>query len=297
MGDKAHVTNGGGRPWRILLDVDGVLADFYGGACRVHGVSRESLPVGQWEMRHGMGISEAAFWEPLDNYDFWVGLQKYPWADSLVACMKTVADVTFCTTPSVSSDCHKAKMDWIRKHFGDDAKVMLGSQKYLMAAPRHILIDDYHANVDKFIAEGGKAILFPARWNKLHAVQKDNVDHTIDILSAIIQESTTPPPIFPEGASERHEYPVFTGLLAYFPRACAAVANVSFIGNEQHQPGEPMHWAKEKSIGTGDQVVRHTMQGVLEGSAYHLAQAAWRALELLERKLCGMPPFGDQRSV
>jgi len=92
--------------------------------------------------------------------------------------------------------------------------------------------------------------------------------------------------IFPDGAKERKEYAVFTALLNYFPHACAAVAHHSYLSNEQHNPGEPIHWAKEKSIGNGDQIVRHLMDGELEAMA-------WRALELLERKLTGLPPFND----
>ena len=94
--------------------------------------------------------------------------------------------------------------------------------------------------------------------------------------------------VFPTDSKARLQYPVFTGLLDYFPNACAAVAHHSFVGNEQHNPGEPMHWAKEKSIGTGDQIVRHLIDGELEA-------CAWRALELLERKLTGLAPFGVQR--
>ena len=90
--------------------------------------------------------------------------------------------------------------------------------------------------------------------------------------------------LLPTDSQERLEYPIFTALLMYFPHACAAVAHHSFKGNEQHNPGEPIHWAKEKSIGDGNQIVRHLMEGDLEG-------CAWRALELLERKLTGLPPF------
>lgn len=104
--------------------------------------------------------------------------------------------------------------------------------------------------------------------------------------------------LLPDDAAARREYPLLAGLLLYFPHACAAVAHHSHVSNEQHNPGEPMRWAKEKSIGTGDQVVRHTVEGVMGGedSVTHLTAGAWRALELLERKLTGLPPFenGEQ---
>ena len=99
--------------------------------------------------------------------------------------------------------------------------------------------------------------------------------------------------IFPDDHHERLDYPVFSGLLAYFPNACAAVARHSKVSNDQHNPGQPMHWAKEKSIGRGDKIVSHLMQGMAgDGNAdEHLTAMAWRALELLERRLTRMPPF------
>ena len=110
--------------------------------------------------------------------------------------------------------------------------------------------------------------------------------------------------IFPEDAQERKTYPVLTGLLNYFPHACAAVAHHSFVGNEQHNAGEAMHWAKEKSIGDGNQVVRHTMEGTATNSPRNtpewdeeveaLQAMFWRAGELLERKLTGLPPFDKE---
>lgn len=89
---------------------------------------------------------------------------------------------------------------------------------------------------------------------------------------------------------ERKNTPVFSGVLKYFPLAIMEISRVSRIANEQHNPGEPMHWAKEKSIGTGDESVRHLMDWG-RGEIYdtdgtkHLSKFAWRALELLERNL------------
>jgi len=107
--------------------------------------------------------------------------------------------------------------------------------------------------------------------------------------------------IFPEDDKQRLEYPIFSGLLDYFPHACAEVARHSKIGNDQHNPGEPMHWAKEKSIGRGDKIVRHLMDGWTtakqnrrDKTIRHLAAMCWRALELLERYIMNMEPFKDK---
>jgi hypothetical protein len=86
---------------------------------------------------------------------------------------------------------------------------------------------------------------------------------------------------------ERKQRPVLTGVLDYFPDAILEVANVSFIGNEQHNPGEPLHWAKDKSIGHGDEIVRHLMDRGKKDSdgTRHTAKLVWRALELLQREI------------
>lgn len=86
---------------------------------------------------------------------------------------------------------------------------------------------------------------------------------------------------------ERKKYKVFTGLLQYFPDACLYVGYVSHVANEQHNPGQPMHWDKSKSIGTGDEIVRHLMEKDTfdTDGLRHRGKAAWRAMELLQREI------------
>lgn len=81
--------------------------------------------------------------------------------------------------------------------------------------------------------------------------------------------------------------PIARGVLGYFPRAMAAVANVSFVGNEQHNPGQPMHWNRGVSEDHADCLVRHlTEAGTLDADGLrHTAKVAWRALALLESEL------------
>lgn len=87
--------------------------------------------------------------------------------------------------------------------------------------------------------------------------------------------------------TDRKQRPVFRGVLQYFPDAIMEVAYCSYISNEQHNPGEPMYWNKDKSIGTGDEIVRHLMATETYDSdgVRHLARCAWRALELLQRQI------------
>jgi hypothetical protein len=91
----------------------------------------------------------------------------------------------------------------------------------------------------------------------------------------------------PKDDKARKALPIFRGPLMYFPDAIAAVAAVCKAGNDQHNPGQPMHWAREKSTEQMDTALRHMMDhgmGVqvdIDGT-WHLAKAAWRILAELQ---------------
>lgn len=91
----------------------------------------------------------------------------------------------------------------------------------------------------------------------------------------------------PTTAAERKQRPIARGVLDYFPDALAEIAFVSFKANEQHNPGEPMHWAKGKSTDHADCLLRHLIQrGTRDDDGLlHTAKAAWRALALLQTEL------------
>ena len=96
------------------------------------------------------------------------------------------------------------------------------------------------------------------------------------------------PTILPTDSKARKDAPLARGLLDYFPRALVAVANLSRIGNEKHNPGEPLHWSKEKSNDHADCIVRHLIErGTvdLDDGQLHSTKVAWRALALLEIEL------------
>lgn len=98
-----------------------------------------------------------------------------------------------------------------------------------------------------------------------------------------------------EGSSEhRKAYPIAEGLLDYFPDALAEVSNVSWVGNQKHNPGEPMHHARGKSMDHANCIARHLMERggydtvVVDGKELrirHTAALAWRALALLQEEL------------
>lgn len=94
-------------------------------------------------------------------------------------------------------------------------------------------------------------------------------------------------PVLPVDPTDRKQYPIATGVLAYFPRALAEIAHVSYVGNEQHNPGQPVHWDRSKSTDEPDALIRHFLErGTLDKDGLrHSAKVAWRALAMLEKEL------------
>jgi hypothetical protein len=88
-------------------------------------------------------------------------------------------------------------------------------------------------------------------------------------------------------AAARKAIPICTGVLDYFPDALIEVAQVSKAGNDQHNPGKPLHWAKEKSRDEADALLRHLIdRGKRDSDGMrHSAKVAWRALALLQREI------------
>jgi len=133
-------------------------------------------------------------------------------------------------------------------------------------------------------------------WIKrLHEMSKQYFDPAITStecleLAQLLEPPGKPqliPAVLPSSSDERKHIPLASGLLDYFPAALAAVASLSRVGNEQHNPGQPLHWARSKSTDHADCIMRHlTDRGLLDSDGIrHSAKVAWRALALLQEEL------------
>ena len=92
----------------------------------------------------------------------------------------------------------------------------------------------------------------------------------------------------PVSSIGRKAIPLARGLLDYFPAALAAVADLSRAGNDKHNPGEELHWARGKSMDHADCILRHLVdRGKIdpEDGISHTTKAAWRCLALLQEEL------------
>lgn len=95
------------------------------------------------------------------------------------------------------------------------------------------------------------------------------------------------PTVLPTDSSARKDIPLARGVLDYFPAALAAVAELSRKGNEKHNPGEELHWARGKSSDHADCILRHLVErGKIDTDGLsHSVKVAWRALALLQEEL------------
>ena len=91
----------------------------------------------------------------------------------------------------------------------------------------------------------------------------------------------------PTNNLHRKGLPITTGVLDYFPDALAAVAEVSRIGNDKHNPGQPLHWSKHLSTDHADCLIRHFLDRGTRDSdgGRHRAKVAWRALADLQMEI------------
>jgi len=85
----------------------------------------------------------------------------------------------------------------------------------------------------------------------------------------------------------RKHAPVHTGFNQYFPDAIMEVAQLSFDSNEKHNPGEPLHWSRDKSDDHADCLTRHQLEsGTIDYSDAkphrHSTKVAWRAMAQLQ---------------
>ena len=102
----------------------------------------------------------------------------------------------------------------------------------------------------------------------------------------------------PTDAQERKNIPVYSGFIKYFPDAIVEVAKVSKRGNDQHNPGTPLHWDRSKSSDELDALARHLLDGATPGLQIDelIEQAAartWRSLADLQ-KLCEQRDSADR---
>lgn len=152
---------------QILLDMDGVLADFIQQACKSH--DRPYIPeqINNYNISEIWGLTDDEFWAPMHGYKFWPEIEMYDYAPKFLKELRKIAPVTICTAPSRDKYCISGKLHWLESKLGiPTCDVVFANKKWLLANDRNILIDDSDAKIEKFQQHGGTGIIFPQPWNQ-----------------------------------------------------------------------------------------------------------------------------------
>lgn len=176
---------------RLLVDMDEIITDFVGAACKAWGTEAENLyphwTPGVWDMIPplnkalkipGPAMTDEEFWSRLNSSWFWESMEPLPWAREVIDLVSsTTDDWHIVTTPSHCPTSYTGKVRWLKKFFGPRFdRFAITPHKYIFAGPGVCLIDDRESNLRDFTAHGGgSTILFPRYHNSLHAMREDPI--------------------------------------------------------------------------------------------------------------------------
>ncbi len=165
----------------VYLDMDGVLADFFGGIEKMYGVEN-------WKQLTNDKTKDLKK-EVIDRItgtDFFATLPKFPTADSLIDMVKKFTGGTFSINTSPLRGDHenssKYKKVWISNNIERPDEIIVTGRKETYATDKgtgtpNILIDDRPVNIQKWQAAGGYGILYQANRDQLTKVKKGLEDY------------------------------------------------------------------------------------------------------------------------
>lgn len=166
----------------ILLDMDGVIADFVTASIKAADLplTHDQVTIWAYYREH---MTEDQFWEKVgDDERFWNEIEPYPWAAQLVAMCQEYGKVYFCSSPCLDPKSASAKIEWLRHHgfMGQRRNdYILTSHKGLLGNPSRVLIDDGDHNIEAFRKSGGQTILFPQPWNAAGKYEAEDLLATV----------------------------------------------------------------------------------------------------------------------
>jgi hypothetical protein len=106
-------------------------------------------------------------------------------------------------------------------------------------------------------------------------------EHEIELVEKKV--AAQPQRIIPDD-DNREDYPLYDVLFGYFPAAMLMLAKWAKVGNDQHNAGEPLHWARDKSTDHTNKILRHLVDYDQKESNgfYEAVPLLWRAAALVQ---------------
>ena len=165
----------------VYLDMDGVLADFFGGVEKMYGVDH-------WKQLTSDKTKDLKK-EVIDRItgtDFFATLPKFRSADTLIDLVKKFTGGKFSINTSPLRGDHensgKYKKVWISNNIEQPDEIVVTGRKETYAKNKasgtpNILIDDRPVNIQKWQGAGGYGILYQANRDSLDKVKKGLEDY------------------------------------------------------------------------------------------------------------------------
>jgi hypothetical protein len=171
---------------RIYLDLDDVLntlsmyfLNLLG--CNISPVDYREYPVtgnvDLFEVANkllGSKYTRETFWKSFERGD-WASVPKTDECDWLIdQCVRLVGrdNVLIATSPTKDPACAAGKVDWIQANLPEwmHRQYAITPRKWFFGQPGALLIDDNQTNTRLFKKHGGRTLLVPRPWNRLHAL-------------------------------------------------------------------------------------------------------------------------------
>jgi hypothetical protein len=173
---------------RVLLDVDGVLADFAWSVA--HFYNRldiiDNWPPGVKSFTKILGLKYEHFKSDLNTEEFWSTIQPTKDAVDIIG-ITAPDDVIIVTAVDSMGEIALLWRNRFLKTYFPMFPVVYTEHKHLLANERTVLIDDFEENVDRFREHGGKGIVYPRPWNR-HYNCSEPVYYTSALLKAYRRE-------------------------------------------------------------------------------------------------------------
>tara|TARA_B100000579_G_scaffold419529_1_gene418223 strand:+ start:1048 stop:2211 length:1164 start_codon:yes stop_codon:yes gene_type:complete len=160
----------------VYLDMDGVLADFFGGVELLYGVEH-------WKQLTNDKTKDLKkeVINRIQGTDFFAVLPKFPTADALIDMVKEFTGGNFSINTSPLRGDHensaKYKKLWISNNIQQPDDIIVTGRKESYAKDKasgtpNILIDDRPVNIQRWQAAGGYGILYQANRDSLDKVKQ-----------------------------------------------------------------------------------------------------------------------------
>ena len=162
-----------GKP-TVYLDMDGVIADFFGGVEKLYGV-------GHWKQLTSDKSKDLRqdVIDRITGTNFFETLPKFPSADPLIAMIKKFTGGRFSILTSPLRGDHdnsaKWKKVWINQNIEQPDETIVSGRKEKYATSKgtaNILVDDRPINIQKWQDKGGYGILYQANKNSLSTIEQ-----------------------------------------------------------------------------------------------------------------------------